>query len=122
MDKPDRDGNRLGDLELFYKSLDLYYSFSKNFGLTWDKEWLAKEKELVAEEINYLLIHDLKSRGASCRQCGGPIPLNSPYSICNSCYQKQRREREMERRNMYGYAYGGRNGYYDYGFDDDDGF
>lgn len=120
MDKPDRDGNRLGDLELFYKSLDLYYSFSKNFGLAWDKEWLTNEKELVAEEINYLLIHDLKSRGASCRQCGGPIPLNSPYSICNSCYQKQRRERERERRAMYGYA--GRGGYYDYGVDDDDEF
>lgn len=120
MDKPNRDGNRLGDLELFYKSLNLYYSFSKNFGLTWDKEWLAKEKELVAEEINYLLIHDLKSRGASCRQCGGPIPLNSPYSICNSCYQKQHREREKERRAMYGYVYSGRNGYY--GSDDDDEF
>lgn len=97
IEKPDRDGSRLGDLELFYKSLDLYYSFSKNFSLTWDKEWLMNEKELVAEEINYLLIHDLKNRGASCRRCGGPVPLRSPYSICNKCYQKQRSEREHKR-------------------------
>lgn len=102
MEKPDRDGNRLGNLEFFYKSLDLYYSFSKNFNLTWDKDWLMSEKELVAEEINYLLVHDLKNRGASCRLCGGPIPLRSPYSICNKCYQKQRSERERQRYMSYG--------------------
>lgn len=98
---PERDGNRLGSLELYYKQLDLYYSFSKTFGFVWDKEWLMEEKELVAEEINYLLIHDLKKRGASCRKCGGPIPLDSPYSICNKCYQKQRRERQRQYWNFY---------------------
>ena len=98
---PERDGNRLGSLELYYKQLDLYYSFSKTFGFVWDKEWLMEEKELVAEDINYLLIHDLKKRGASCRKCGGPIPLDSPYSICNKCYQKQRRERQRQYWNFY---------------------
>ena len=75
----------MGDLELYYKKLDLYYSFSKNYGMTWDKEWLSEEKELVAEEINYLLIHDLKTRGARCRKCGGPLPLFSPYGMCDKC-------------------------------------
>lgn len=83
---PQREGRRLGDLELYYKKLDLYYSFSKNYGMTWDKGWLSEEKELVAEEINYLLIHDLKTRGASCRKCGGPLPLFSPYGMCDRCY------------------------------------
>lgn len=91
--KPDRTGNLLGNLELYYKSLDLYYSFSKNFGFSWDKTWLMQEKELVAEEINYLLIHDLQNRGASCRRCGGPIPLKSPYSICDKCYHLERKKR-----------------------------
>lgn len=98
---PERDGNRLGSLELYYKLLDLYYSFSKTFGFVWDKDWLMEEKELVAEEINYLLIHDLKKRGASCRKCGGPIPLESPYSICSKCYQKQRRERQRQYWDLY---------------------
>ena len=57
-----------------------------------------EEKEVVAEEINYLLVHDLKKRGASCRRCGGPIALDSPYSICDKCYRKQRQERERQRR------------------------
>lgn len=96
--RPERDGNRLGNLELYYKLLDLYYSFAKTFGFQWDQEWLVEEKEIVAEEINYLLVHDLKKRGASCRRCGGSIPLDSPYSICNKCYQKQRQEREHQRR------------------------
>ena len=96
--RPEREGNRLGNLELYYKLLDLYYSFAKTFGFQWDQEWLMEEKEVVAEEINYLLVHDLKKRGASCRRCGGPIALDSPYSICDKCYRKQRQERERQRR------------------------
>lgn len=95
--RPDRIGNRLNGLEVYYKFLDLYYSFSQTFGLSWDRAWLSEEKELVAEEINYLLVHDLKQRGASCRQCGGPIPIESPYSICSKCYQKQRKARRSRK-------------------------
>lgn len=83
---PVRDGHRLGDLELYYKKLDLYYSFSKTFGLIWNKDWLMEEKQQVAEEINYLLLHELKKKGASCRKCGGPLDLFSRHGMCDQCY------------------------------------
>lgn len=86
LERPVQDGQRLGDLELYYKKLDLYYSFSKNFGLAWDKAWLTDEKLRVAEEINYLLIHELKKKGASCRKCGGPLALFSRHGMCDKCY------------------------------------
>lgn len=91
---PERTGNRLGSLELYYKMLDLYYSVSKVFHLSWDDEWLVSEKEQVAEEINYLLIHDLKRRGASCRSCGSPLPIDSPYSICDRCHKQMMKRRK----------------------------
>lgn len=87
---PEREGVRLSDLEHYYKLLDLYYSVSNTFRLSWDREWLAQEKEQVAEEINHLLVHELKKKGASCRECGKAIPLDSPYALCDKCFLKKR--------------------------------
>ena len=73
--------------------LDLYYSFSKTYGLVYDKEWLSEEKLNISDKINELLIHDLSTKGSCCRTCGTHIPIDSGYGICQSCYEKQRAER-----------------------------
>jgi len=93
VEKPVLKGNRLSDLENYYKMLDLYYSFSRTFHMAYDAPWLQEEKNRIAEEINHLLVNKLSQLGASCRKCGGPLKLNSPYGICEKCYQKQRQER-----------------------------
>ena len=75
--------------------LDLYYSFSKTYGMEYDKEWLSEEKLDIADKINELLIHDLSTKGSCCRKCGAHILIDSGYGICQSCYQKQLAERRL---------------------------
>lgn len=53
--KPDRDSDTLGDLELYYQKINLYYSFSKNFDLRIDSGWVTCERESVGRRINALL-------------------------------------------------------------------
>jgi len=57
--RPIAPGEDLEILELYYKQLDLYYSFSNTFHLHWDKDWLKQEKEKIADKINHLLVYDL---------------------------------------------------------------
>lgn len=95
VDKPILKGNYLSQLETYYKMLDLYYSFSKVYALDYDKEWLDEEKQMIADEINHLLIHELSQRGASCRICGRHLSLNSRYGICEACHQRQVREKKQ---------------------------
>lgn len=95
VEKPVKTSSYLPKLETYYKMLDLYYSFSKTYGMEYDKEWLSEEKLNIADKINELLIHDLSTKGSCCRKCGAHIPIDSGYGICQSCYQKQFAERRF---------------------------
>ena len=95
VEKPVRAGSYLPKLETYYKMLDWYYSFSKTYGVEYDREWLSEEKLNIADKINELLIHDLSTKGSCCRKCGAHISLDSGYGICQSCYQKQLEERRF---------------------------
>lgn len=99
---PKASGRYLEAMERFYKELDLYYSFSKTFGLSWDQEQLSGEKDAVAYEINQLLINELRTKAANCRVCGAPLSLFSPYRICNKCFQKRREQQWSQGRRKYG--------------------
>lgn len=46
----------LYDLEIFYQKINLYYSFSKAFGLEFDEEWVCENRIKVSEDINNILI------------------------------------------------------------------
>ncbi len=88
------DGEELDDLELYYKKIDLYYSFSRSFNQPFDNEWIAEEKELTSHRINEQLVHHLKlDSGRICFRCGAPIPTLSPFRICDSCHGQGRRHR-----------------------------
>lgn len=54
--KPKPSGGLLYDLEKYYQKLGLYYSFSKNFNVDFDPDWVYKERERTSERINKLLI------------------------------------------------------------------
>ncbi|MEM1484785.1 helicase-related protein [Oscillospiraceae bacterium PP1C4] len=54
--KPKYIDQTLGDLELYYQKLNLYYSFSKNFKLDFDEKWVYREREILSEKINKLLL------------------------------------------------------------------
>lgn len=89
LEKPSRQGDRLDDLELYFKKLELYYSFSKTFGYSYDEHWLREEKRLTSDRINELLTNDLEKCGPKCRICGRPLPVDTTYGVCDRCFRRQ---------------------------------
>ncbi|QAA34301.1 helicase-related protein [Clostridium manihotivorum] len=47
----------LKELENYYQKINLYYSFSRNFKLHFDEEWVYEERKSVSEEINKILLN-----------------------------------------------------------------
>jgi len=79
-------GNSLEDYENYYKSLELYYSFSKNFNREIDFEWLNKEKAIISEKINDILVKNVVDFQKKCDCCGKTMRWDNPFKICKSCY------------------------------------
>lgn len=73
-------------LETSYASLDLYYSFSKNFEYDFDNDLLKDLKEKISSRINKLLVDNIKNNLVRCKRCGKRLPWNSKYSICEECH------------------------------------
>jgi len=80
----------LPELELYYRKLDLYYSFAKTFSCPIDEDKLYDSREQVAEEINEILLYRLRSNIRFCARCGVALPLHHRGRLCNNCYQKNR--------------------------------
>jgi ATP-dependent RNA helicase SUPV3L1/SUV3 len=54
--RPKPTGWLLHEQEKYYQKLGLYYSFSKNFDILFDPDWIYKEREKTSERINKLLV------------------------------------------------------------------
>jgi ATP-dependent RNA helicase SUPV3L1/SUV3 len=80
----------LPELELYCRKLDLYFSFSKAFDCEIDLDALYDEREKAAEQINRILLHNLKNNIRFCRQCDAPLPLHHSGRLCAACYCKRR--------------------------------
>ena len=78
----------LPELELYCRKLDLYFSFSKAFGCPIDRDELYDEREKIADEINQILLHNLKNNIRFCAKCGAALPLHHTGRLCNACHQK----------------------------------
>ncbi|MHC1681772.1 MAG: helicase-related protein [Clostridiaceae bacterium] len=59
--KPKYQFKALNELEIYYQKINLYYSFSKNFQLTFDDKWVYQERQTVSEYINELIINSIFS-------------------------------------------------------------
>jgi len=77
--------------EQYYRKLDLYFSFAKAFGCPVNEDRLYDTRERVADEINEILLHRLRSNIRFCERCGKALPLHHRGRLCNVCYQKQRK-------------------------------
>ena len=53
---PKESGELLEDLELYYREVNLYYSFSKSFRIPFEEEWVYEERARISEKINGLLV------------------------------------------------------------------
>ena len=85
------DSPTLPELELYYRKLDLYFSFSKAFGLEIDLDALEERRGEVAEEINEILLHRLRGNIRFCDACGRPLPLHHRGRLCDRCYARRGR-------------------------------
>ncbi|WP_297521536.1 helicase-related protein [uncultured Clostridium sp.] len=54
--KPQCLSENLTELEFYYQKVNMYYSFSKNFNLKIDMDWVVSERMRVSEEINKILL------------------------------------------------------------------
>ncbi len=81
----------LPELELYYRKLDLYFSFCKAFSCPVDSDALRDEREKTADLINMILLHNLKNNIRFCDRCGAAMPLHHSGRICNDCYARIRR-------------------------------
>ncbi|MBQ8997121.1 MAG: hypothetical protein IJ086_15310 [Clostridium sp.] len=75
-------------LESYNKSLELYYAFSKSFSLPIDSVWLSKERLNISQEINSILIEEIKKHRKTCKTCGTELKWDSLETICVKCALK----------------------------------
>lgn len=54
--KPQCFAGNLDDLEVYYQKVNIYYSFSKIFGLEFDNTWVHDERLKISEDINNILV------------------------------------------------------------------
>ena len=80
----------LPELEQYYRKLDLYFSFAKAFDCPVDLDKLYDSRERVAEEINEILLHRLRSNIRFCDRCGSALPLYHRGRLCEACHRRSR--------------------------------
>ena len=87
---PEEGTQTLPELEEHYRKLDLYFSFAKAFDCPVDEEKLYDSRQRVADEINEILLHRLRSNIRFCARCGKALPLHYHGRLCNACYRATR--------------------------------
>lgn len=75
----------LDELESYYKSLELNYSFGKNFNMMINNRYIALEKEDTANKINELLLTNLLDHERVCSICGKKLSWDYPSDKCRVC-------------------------------------
>jgi ATP-dependent RNA helicase SUPV3L1/SUV3 len=80
----------LPELELYCRKLDLYFSFSKAFACEIDQDALYEEREKTADQINKILLHNLKNNIRFCSRCDAALPLHHNGRLCAACFNKHR--------------------------------
>ena len=86
----------LDNLESYYKSLDLNYSFGKNFNMAINNTYIHSEKESAANAINDLLLTSLLDHERRCSVCGKKLSWDYPNDVCRKCrdiIQENKREK-----------------------------
>ena len=75
----------LDNLESYYKSLELNYSFGKNFNMMINNRYIALEKEDTANKINELLLTKLLDHERVCSICGKKLAWDCASDKCRVC-------------------------------------
>ena len=62
---------------------------AKAFGCEIDSDALYETRESVADQINEILLHRLRSNIRFCAACGKPLPLHYHSRLCKDCWRKR---------------------------------
>jgi ATP-dependent RNA helicase SUPV3L1/SUV3 len=84
--KPSGDEGELYSLEVYYRKIDLYYSFCKTFKLPLDDLWVKEERSRVAKLIDKYLKERIKKHRKVCKVCDCALPWDYVYPICQKCH------------------------------------
>ncbi|WP_139903696.1 helicase-related protein [Clostridium thermarum] len=84
--KPSFPEEELLNLEIYYRKIDLYYSFAKTFNMDMDEVWVKEERRRVAKLIDKHLKERIRRYKKHCRACGTPLPWNFMFPLCDRCH------------------------------------
>lgn len=84
--------------ETFYKLLDLYYQFSVRMGKEIDVRRLEQERAKTEDTIMRYLSKDKKNYIRKCQYCGTPLPFDTAFGVCESCFKMRQEGKEGRER------------------------
>lgn len=79
----------LDSLEMYYRELDLYYSFCKEMQKECDAEETMLVKADTSEKIHKILRSQMKNMKNKCKICGKDLPWDFPFNMCEDCYDRR---------------------------------
>lgn len=88
----------LPELELYCRKLDLFFSFCKAFDCPVDRDALYDRREKIADDINQILLHNLKNNIRFCAKCGAALPLHHSGRLCTACFRGLHSDRTRHHR------------------------
>lgn len=78
----------LNQLEQLYASCDILTSYFHRFQIPISSQSVQLTRLQLSDAINSILVHQ-SYHSKTCRLCGKPLPWDSPYGICQDCYESQ---------------------------------
>ncbi|MFX3623626.1 MAG: hypothetical protein ACE3JP_06240 [Ectobacillus sp.] len=87
--EPELFGKRLEQLEQNYKKIGLHLLFLYSLNLGREAYIWERERQMITQEIQSYLKHNLRSHTKTCKICNKPLPPDYSYGICNTCYRKR---------------------------------
>lgn len=54
-----------------------------------DRDALYDEREKTADQINQILLHNLRNNIRFCSACGAALPLHYEGRLCSRCYNRR---------------------------------
>lgn len=82
--------NNLEELEGSYKALGLHLLFMYRLGKRTEALYWERVRLQLSDDVHEQLKTDVRKIKKKCKRCGGHLPLEFGYPICDSCHWSQR--------------------------------
>ncbi|QJX80851.1 helicase-related protein [Priestia megaterium] len=79
----------LEELETAYRKIDIYYSFSKSFNITYDEQWVKESRDLLSAQIHSILREQTLKNIRFCLKCNKYLSEENILELCDDCLPKK---------------------------------